>query len=264
MRAEVELGKVMRGCCAATAESRRAIARLDSQPAIPTMPESMPPDPALQDKFDREQPAVTLWYQSLQDGDEQAAEKLFEHCFPRLLRYARAKLPENLKRALDEEDVALSAFKSFCKGAQAGALGEIQGRDELWRLLACITARKGMAYIRHETRQKRGGGKLRGESIFRSPGQPSGDNSGQPGIQNVADARCSPAALAELEDECRHLLDILQDETLQTIALLRMEGYSVEEIAARIGSAKRSVERRLNLIRRIWTESEASSATQQD
>lgn len=40
--------------------------------------------------------------------------------------------------------------------------------------------------------------------------------------------------------------------------MLRLEKYSVDEIAERIGCARRSVERRLNLIRSIW-ESELQS-----
>ncbi|WP_231743943.1 ECF-type sigma factor [Stieleria neptunia] len=50
--------------------------------------------------------------------------------------------------------------------------------------------------------------------------------------------------------------DQLDDSVLQTVALLRLEGDSVDEIAQRLGCAKRSVERRLNLIRTIWQSDE--------
>lgn len=193
---------------------------------------------------------VTVWYQSLQNGNEDAATQLFEHCFPRLLRYARSRLPANLRRALDEEDVALSAFKSLCRGAQKGALDSVSNRDELWKLLLCITARKSMAHLRYETRQKRGGGKTRGESIFIK----AGAEPARTGIDQVAGNATDPAILAEFEDRCQNLLDSLNDETLQTIALLRMEGYSIDEISERIGCAKRTVERRLSLIRKTWNE----------
>lgn len=193
---------------------------------------------------------VTVWYQALQNGDEDAATQLFQHCFPRLLRYARSRLPAHLCRALDEEDVALSAFKSLCRGAQKGALDSVNNRDELWKLLTCITARKGMAHLRHETRQKRGGGKTRGESIFIK----AGEEPARAGIDQVPGNIADPAVLAEFEDGCQSLLNLLNDETLQAIALLRMEGYSVDEISERIGCAKRTVERRLNLIRKTWND----------
>lgn len=192
---------------------------------------------------------VTLWLRALESGDQEAAAQLWACCYPRLLRHARQRLPERLRRVLDEEDVALSAFKSLCLGAAQGSFAEIQGRDELWRMLLCITSRKAQGYIRHETRQKRGGGKVRGESIFLMGG---GDRSSDGGLHQIPDEAQSPEMLAEFTGECEKLLDALEDETLQTIALLRMEGYSVQEIAERVGCAKRSVERRLNLIRTIW------------
>ena len=36
------------------------------------------------------------------------------------------------------------------------------------------------------------------------------------------------------------------------MALLRMEGYTVDEIAARLGCVARTVKRKLQLIRSIW------------
>ena len=36
------------------------------------------------------------------------------------------------------------------------------------------------------------------------------------------------------------------------MALLRVEGHSVEELAERVGCAPRSVKRKLQLIRSIW------------
>ncbi len=154
---------------------------------------------------------------------------------------------------LDEEDVALSAFKSFCIGAENGAFGEIKGRDELWKLLFCIAGRKASGYVRHQTRQKRGGGQVAGESIFITEAQASRVNdSSSAGINQFADDSPSPVSMAQFASDCQVLFDMLDDEKLQTIAMLRIEGYSVGEIADRVGCARRTVERRLNLIRRIW------------
>ncbi len=191
---------------------------------------------------------ITRWIRSLEAGDEDAATALWQYCFPRLLSYSRGKLPAHLRRVLDEEDVALSAFKSFCIGAAKGSLGDIKGRDELWRLLYCISARKANGYVRNQTRQKRGGGLVAGESTFKSASLPDGQN----GIDQVADPSASPATLAQFANDCQQLFEMLHDDMLQTIAILRIEGYSVDEIASRVGCAKRSVERRLQLIRKIW------------
>ena len=190
---------------------------------------------------------ISDWMRLLEQGDERAVAELWEYCYPRLLSYSRKKLPDRFRRSLDEEDVALSAFKSFCLRAGEGSLGEIQGQDQLWKLLFCITSRKAQGYLRHLTRQKRGG---RGEEMATISGD--AENS----LQDVADGEATPDMKALFADQCQHLFDVLDDDMLQTIALLRMEGYSVDEVASRVGCAKRSVERRLNMIREIWRSEE--------
>lgn len=191
---------------------------------------------------------VTVWLREVEAGDQDAAARLWAYCYPRLLRHARQRLPERMRRVLDEEDVALSAFKSLCLGAARGSFAEIGGRDELWRLLLCITSRKAQGYIRHENREKRGGGKVRGESIFLTGDSADGDA----GIDQVPIGPPIAETPEDFARQCQDLFDSLADENLQTIAMLRMEGYRVDEIAERVGCARRSVERRLNLIRTIW------------
>lgn len=190
---------------------------------------------------------VTAWIRSIEAGEEDAVAELWDYCHARLMKYARSKLPEHFRRALDEEDVALSAFKSFYLRAANGSFGSIDGRDSLWRLLYYITARKAHEEVRLAMRQKRGGGQVSGESAFIA----SGDRY-NPGMEGIPDDRPAPDAKAESANYCEALFDQLEDDVLKVIALLRIEGYSVDEIAQRAGCAKRSVERRLNLIRSIW------------
>ena len=42
-------------------------------------------------------------------------------------------------------------------------------------------------------------------------------------------------------------------KALRQVALWRMEGYTSDEIAERLGCARRTVARRLDLIRKLWT-----------
>jgi DNA-directed RNA polymerase specialized sigma24 family protein len=53
-------------------------------------------------------------------------------------------------------------------------------------------------------------------------------------------------------EEFRRLLDGLEDADLRWVALRKMEGYTVEEIADQQGVAPRTVKRWLRLIRRTW------------
>jgi DNA-directed RNA polymerase specialized sigma24 family protein len=53
-------------------------------------------------------------------------------------------------------------------------------------------------------------------------------------------------------EECRRLLELLGDADLRALALAKMEGYTDDEIANQLGCARRTVQRRLRLIRQLW------------
>jgi DNA-directed RNA polymerase specialized sigma24 family protein len=190
----------------------------------------------------------------LRAGEDAAAEELWKRYFHRIVRLAAKRLPGTLRRTRDEEDVALSAFHSFVAGVQADRFPDLAGPDNLWGLLIVLTSRKVQAHLRHHTRQKRGGGKVRGESVFLAPdAQQAGA-----GISGVEGTRGEPALEAEMTEAVEGLLESLGEPDLREIAVLRMEGYLVDEIAAQLEMSKRAVERRLQLIRKVWTESERS------
>src|SRR5205823_10863614 len=86
--------------------------------------------------------SVTFWIDRLRAGDARAAEKLWERYFRRLVGLARQKLRHTPRGAADEEDVAVSAFDSFFRGAAAGRFPQLHDRDDLWQLLIAITAHK--------------------------------------------------------------------------------------------------------------------------
>jgi DNA-directed RNA polymerase specialized sigma24 family protein len=196
---------------------------------------------------------VTRWFRALEKGDERAAEELWEYCVPKMLAHSRRRLPESFRKALDEEDIALSAFRSLCARARRGDLQSIQGRTELLKLLSVITTRKTLNYIKRETREKRGSGKVRGESWFGSA-QSGGDRLSTDGIDGFEGPSDSPELMAQYTEQCKQMLDELEDPVLETVVLLRLEGYTIAEIAERMSCAKRTVERRLSLIREIWNQ----------
>lgn len=85
---------------------------------------------------------VSQWLQDLKEGDREAVQKIWERYFKKLVALARNKLPAKSRRAFDEEDVALSAFNSFCLGVERGRFPQLQDRNDLWRVLLVITTRK--------------------------------------------------------------------------------------------------------------------------
>src|SRR3954452_5578865 len=76
------------------------------------------------------------------DDVDTAAAKLWQCYFDRLVRLAHARLRAAPRGAADEEDVALSAFNSVCRGAAQGRFPGLGDRRDLWRLLVTITVRK--------------------------------------------------------------------------------------------------------------------------
>ena len=58
-------------------------------------------------------------------------------------------------------------------------------------------------------------------------------------------------------DEYRRLRDGLRNDSLRQVLDLRLEGYTREEIAKRLGCAERTVKRKLELIRDAWLEEES-------
>jgi DNA-directed RNA polymerase specialized sigma24 family protein len=186
--------------------------------------------------------SVTLWLESLKAGDAAAAGKLWRRYFEALVRLARDRLRGAPRAVADEEDAALNAFDSFVRGAARGRYPRLDDRDDLWRLLVTITERKAFDQAQQERRQKRGGGRVVGMAGAGDPG----------GAVDVADAMPTPEFAAMVADECRVLLGRLRDDSLRQVALLRMEGYSNEEIADRLGCSLRTVARKVELIRRTW------------
>jgi DNA-directed RNA polymerase specialized sigma24 family protein len=192
--------------------------------------------------------SVRVWVSQLQGGDPQAARELWDTYFLRMVEVARSKLHGTTGRMADEEDVALSAFKSFCRGAQEGRFAEVLEHDDPWPLLLALTTHKAIDLVRHERRVKRGGpGRAHPQRAV--PGEAG---AGAVSPSQLISKEPDPRAAFQLAEECQEILDRLSDTILRAIALWKMEGFTSEEIAAKLGCTTRTVERKLRLIRRFW------------
>jgi len=183
--------------------------------------------------------SVSRWIAGLKAGDAEAARPLWDRYFADLVRVARAKIRQARRPGADEdeEDAALSAFESLCAGLARGSFPRLVDRDDLWRLLVVITARKAWAQAERRGRQKRGG-------LVRSDAG---------ALDHLAGSGPTPEFAATVAEEYGRLLGSLGDDGLRQVALWRMDGYTVDEIAERLGCARRTVARRLDLIRKTWT-----------
>lgn len=205
--------------------------------------------PRFEQAMDDDDP-ITVWIGKLAGGDTHAAHLLWQRYFERLVGYARRKLDGRPRRVADEEDVALSAMHSFCRGLQAGQFHDLDDRQDLWRLLVTITARKAYGQMRSERTAKRGGGATRGESIF--AGRGNNDGSLAVGWGHICGPEPTPDLAVMVAENCNRLLECLPDESLRQIARWKLEGLDHEEMAERLGCVTRTITRKLERIREIW------------
>jgi DNA-directed RNA polymerase specialized sigma24 family protein len=194
--------------------------------------------------------SITRWIDDLRAGAPGAAQPLWERYFGPMVALARARL-RRVRWASggiqDEEDAALSAFDSFCGGMAQGGFPLLNDRDDLWRLLIVITERKAADQLQRQRRLKRGGGRVVDEAALAS-----GTGTGVAGFDSLAGPAPEPEFAVAMAEQCQRLLDNLGDETLRQVALLKLESYTTEEIAARLGCAPRTVANKLKLIRLRW------------
>src|SRR5262245_32166037 len=175
---------------------------------------------------------VTRWIAQVKGGERSAVPPLLERYFQRLVDLARARLRTVPGLAGYDEDVALSAFKSLCLGAERNRFPQLADRDDLWRLLAVLTVRKAIDLQRRR--------------------RPAGAHPAD--LDDLLSREPDPELAAEMSDEFDRLLGQLDDAQLRQIALWKVEGYTNGEIAQRLGCAERSVERKLHRIRLAWGE----------
>ncbi len=189
-------------------------------------------------------PTVTHWIAGLKSGDADAAQRLWDRYFNRLIDLARNHLCVAAHGGADGEDVAQSVFKSLCLGAERGKYPQLSDRDSLWMLLVAMSTHKSRDLLRHNGRLKRGGGRVLDEAALLA-----GDESIS-GIEEIIQRDPTPEFAAEIAEECQRLLSRLNNVERQT-AQLKLQGLANQEVAAEMECGLRTIERRLRAVRRI-------------
>lgn len=162
---------------------------------------------------------------SIRDGDNAAANDLFERYIAKLDGLAGKQLARELSGRLDSEDITQSVFRTFFRRIGEGQYDVPQG-ETIWKLLAVITLNKIRSVGTHHRAAKR--------DIRQSSG---------------VELETLGNAVATDEDSLRilHLtiLDLVGalPDTQQKIIQLRLEGHEVAEIAKAVARSKRTVER---------------------
>lgn len=193
--------------------------------------------------------SVSSLLRGLEGNDPTAHDAIWNRYFADLVALARKRLRSKgaQRRVRDEEDVVVSVFDSLFARAGKGEFPHMADEIDLWKLLITLTERKALNTIRHERAHKRGGGRVRGDSVFHGAG-----DSETAGLAEAAIAPSNAEADALIASVRESLEGI--DAELAEIGALRLSGYTVKEIAQRSKSSVATIERRLNLLRRCLAE----------
>ena len=188
--------------------------------------------------------SVSKLIKDFRGGDAAAFEGLWERYFDRLVAMATKQA------ASIGEDAALSAFHSFHRRTRRGDFPNLDDRGDLWVQLMTLTRQKIIDTRRREHALKRGGG----ISIVRESDLPGSGDENSPGFAEIVGREPDPQFAAIMTEECRKLMDLLADDSLREIALLKMALNTHQEIAEKFGRSLSWVNRKLDLIRTLWAE----------
>jgi RNA polymerase sigma factor (sigma-70 family) len=175
--------------------------------------------------------SVTQWIAGLKEGKAEAADRLWQRYFERLVGLARRKLGSAPRRVADEEDVAAIVFRNLWQGAEAGQFSALRNRENLWPLLVVLTSRRVHDLLRYQNRR----------ATSDAPEE----------LDQVLAEEPTPEFAAEMRENVARLFAMLDDMQKQ-VAQGKLEGRENAEIARQLGCSERTVERKLQIIRRIW------------
>jgi RNA polymerase sigma factor (sigma-70 family) len=176
--------------------------------------------------------SVTRLIRAAQQDRSSAVGPLLAAYFDRLVQLARKRLQGLPGMGNYDEDLALRSFYSVYRRVRDPERPlHLASRDDLWRLLATRTISRAIDLIRRQR-----------------PGELPVDGD----VEHLLTREPTPEEAAETADECRRLLDLLEEPELRQIALWKVEGYTHEEIAARLDCVPRTIERKVQRIRLLW------------
>lgn len=198
---------------------------------------------------------LSTWIANLKKGDPRTQQEIWNAYFARLVAMTRNKLRGSRLREFDEEDIAISSFNSLFRAIEEDRVTQLDDPSDLWKLLAVISARKISAQYRRQGAAKRGSGRVRGESVFISA-----DQTVKPGLEQVLGSEPSPEMAMKAAESIQELMERLPDPNLRRIAWLKFEGYSNQEISQVMNCVERTISRKIERIRCLWTHHEEASA----
>jgi RNA polymerase sigma factor (sigma-70 family) len=184
--------------------------------------------------------SVSVWLKRLPAADREAQEAIFRRYQTVLVDYAAFRLRELDVRAVDADDVAQEVFMGLFQRTADGKMPDLDDRDALWLKLRRICGDRVK-----DARRKR--------TIATESALNGSDDSSAVGLAKVADEHFEDCILTVEHGLLQHYLRQRCDD-LPEIASLRMQGFSVDQIAEKLGMPPRTVDRRIQWIHELCEE----------
>jgi RNA polymerase sigma-70 factor, ECF subfamily len=182
---------------------------------------------------------MSSWLGRFQSGEPGYEAEVVERYTIRLLEFARRQLPERMRRRVDPEDVVQSVYRSFFRRVKNGQFS-LEDSLDVWRLLAAMTFHKATKAVRFHHQKRR--------DVRRETTLPESNASRRgPAISDPAPGPEDVATLLECAERLCGLLPVHH----RAVFLLRLEGFSIEEIAQRVNRSQGTVLRVLARVREL-------------
>lgn len=185
------------------------------------------------------------WLRRVLAREADSERELLEHFSRRLMELARRQLPIRVQRRVDPEDVVQSVYRSFFRRLEGGEFRFEESHD-VWRLLAAMTFRKARLASRFHQRQRRD---VKRETRL-TESTLSGISQAATPAEGFEPQPSDVVAMFELTELILAKLQSYQRD----VFTLRLEGYSVEEIARKVERSESTVFRVLARVQDIADE----------
>lgn len=171
-------------------------------------------------------------------GDDSAAQAIFDRYVERLHALARRRLSQRLSSRVDPEDIVQSVFRTFFGRLKEGQF-KINDQDDLCKLLVRITVHKTLRQVAFHRADKRNPHSEVGQT-----------DSGQARLLELLDREPTPEETAAFLDQLEHFLSRLRPQEREILEM-RMQGFSNEEIAKKLGIYDRKIRRIVERVRGV-------------
>ncbi len=173
-------------------------------------------------------------------GDQQAADALYQRYIDRLSEIVNARLSQRFRSRLDADDVVQSVCRTFFRRVAEGQF-QFDQDDEVWKLLVTISLNKLRNQIRHHSAARRDAS----QEVQRQ-------DSSRPDEYLLEKLSVAPQPVeAFIFAETIEQISEQLDEKHALLLQMRMAGHSQQEIAEQLQTSDRSIRRMIESIREV-------------